>query len=127
MAGRPRSSSFRGIAAVTEDDVRQISGGWDPDPARSMSLRSDAYTEAKWAASDLEAIFGRTWQWVCHENLAEPGSYVSTTVAGMPVAVVRDRDGDLRAFYNVCRHRAHQLLSGAGTTRNIVCPYHAGS
>ena len=43
----------------------------------------------------------------------------------MPVAVVRDREGELRAFYNVCQHRAHELLSGAGTTRNIVCPYHA--
>jgi carnitine monooxygenase subunit len=31
----------------------------------------------------------------------------------------------LRAFYNVCKHRAHELLSGSGTTRNIVCPYHA--
>ena len=50
---------------------------------------------------------------------------MSATVAGMPIAVVRDRDGDLRAFYNVCKHRAHELLSGSGTTRNIVCPYHA--
>jgi choline monooxygenase len=50
---------------------------------------------------------------------------VSATVAGMPVAVVRGRGGELRAFYNVCKHRAHELLSGSGTSRNIVCPYHA--
>jgi choline monooxygenase len=37
----------------------------------------------------------------------------------------RGRDGELRAFYNVCKHRAHELLSGSGSTRNIVCPYHA--
>jgi choline monooxygenase len=111
---------------VTEDDVRQISVGFDSNPARSMTLRSDAYTKAKWAAADLEAIFGRTWQWICHvEKLTEPGSYVSATVAGMPVAVVRDRDDVLRAFYNVCQHRAHQLLSGSGTTQSIACPYHA--
>jgi choline monooxygenase len=114
------------MVPVTVDDVREIAVGFDPDPARSMSLRSEAYTDSKWAAADLEAIFGRSWQWVCHvEKLAEPGSYVSTTIAEMPVAVVRDRDGSLRAFYNVCKHRAHELLSSSGTTGSIVCPYHA--
>ena len=114
------------MARVTADDVREIGAGFDPDPARSMSLRSDAYTDPKWAEADLEAIFARTWQWVCHvEKLAKPGSYVSATIAEMPIAVVRARDGSLRAFYNVCKHRAHELLSGSGITGSIVCPYHA--
>ncbi|MGW7354012.1 aromatic ring-hydroxylating oxygenase subunit alpha [Streptomyces sp. NPDC054784] len=114
------------MATVTAADVRAVASGYDADPARSLSLRSMAYTEQKWHDADLKAIFGRTWQWVCHvEKLARPGSYVSATVAGMPVAVVRGREGALRAFYNVCKHRAHELLSGTGTTRTIVCPYHA--
>lgn len=114
------------MTRVTTGDVRAIAVGFDPDPARSMSLRAEAYTESKWAEADLEAIFARTWQWVCHvEMLAQPGMYVATTIAGMPVAVVRDGDGVLRAFYNVCKHRAHELLAGSGTTRTIVCPYHA--
>jgi carnitine monooxygenase subunit len=114
------------MAFVTVDDVREIAAGFHPDPARSMSLRSDAYTDPKWAEVDLAAIFARSWQWVCHvEKLATPGSYVSTTVAEMPIAVVRDDDGFLRAFYNVCKHRAHELLAGTGTTRSIACPYHA--
>lgn len=114
------------MTPVTAADVREIATGFHPDPARSMSLRSEAYTEPKWAMADIEAIFARTWQWICHvEQLAEAGRYVSATVAGMPVAVVRDRDGSLRAFYNVCKHRAHELLSGSGTTKSIVCPYHA--
>lgn len=114
------------MAPVTADDIRELAAGYDPDPARSMSLRSAAYTETKWAEAELEAVFGRTWQWVCHvELLAAPGSYVTATIAGMPIAVVRDRDGSLRAFYNVCKHRAHELLSGSGETKSIVCPYHA--
>lgn len=114
------------MASVTADDVYVIAAGYDPDPALSFSLRAEAYTEPKWAEADLEAIFARTWQWVCHvEKLAEPGSYVTATVAGMPVAVVRGRDGALRGFYNVCKHRAHELLSGSGVTRTITCPYHA--
>jgi choline monooxygenase len=114
------------MTLVTPDDVTRISTGYDPDPARSWSLRAEAYTDRHWAEVEARAVFGRTWQWICHvEKLRDPGSYVSATVAGMPVAVVRGRDGDLRAFYNVCKHRAHELLSGSGTTRNIVCPYHA--
>ncbi|MGY1433656.1 aromatic ring-hydroxylating oxygenase subunit alpha [Streptomyces reniochalinae] len=114
------------MTAVTTDDVTAIAAGYDEDPARSMSLRAEAYTEPKWHTADQQAIFARTWQWVCHvEKLERPGSYVATTVAEMPVLVVRDRDGRLRAFYNVCKHRAHELLSGSGTTRTIVCPYHA--
>lgn len=115
-----------GMTAVTPPDVTAIVAGYDEDPANSMSLRSEAYTDPKWHAADLQGIFARTWQWVCHvEQLNRPGSYVATTVAEMPVAVVRDRSGGLRAFYNVCKHRAHELLSGSGTTRTIVCPYHA--
>jgi carnitine monooxygenase subunit len=114
------------MAGVTADEVRAVAAGFTADPARSLSLRSEAYTDLKWAAADLEAIFARTWQWVCHvEELAKPGSYVSATIAEMPIAIVRDRDGFLRAFYNVCKHRAHELLSGSGTTGSIVCPYHA--
>ena len=114
------------MALLTTQDVERIATGYHEDPARSMSLRAEAYTDAGWADVDVQAIFARTWQWICHvEKLRKPGSYVSATVAGMPIAVVRDRSGQLRAFYNVCKHRAHELLSGTGTTRNIVCPYHA--
>jgi phenylpropionate dioxygenase-like ring-hydroxylating dioxygenase large terminal subunit len=108
--------------------VTEIASGYDAAPDRSMSLRAEAYTDPKWAQIDLQAIFRRTWQWVCHvEKLSEPGNYVTTYIADMPVVVVRDRSGELRAFYNVCKHRAHELLSGAGRTRSIVCPYHAWS
>ncbi|HEY3530992.1 MAG TPA: SRPBCC family protein [Nocardioides sp.] len=114
------------MAQVTSQDAERVAAGYDPDPARSWSLRAEAYTDAKWAAFEQRAIFARAWQWVCHgEKLREPGDYVSATVAGMPIAVVRGKGGELRAFYNVCKHRAHELLSGSGTTRKIVCPYHA--
>jgi choline monooxygenase len=114
------------MSPVTQQDVARVATGYDADPARSMSLHAQAYTDPRWAAADVQAIFARTWQWVCHvERLRSPGAYVSTTVAGMPIAVVRGRDGELKSFYNVCKHRAHELLTGSGTTRNIVCPYHA--
>ena len=102
-----------------------IAAGYDPDPTRSMSLHADAYTETRWHEIEQREVFARTWQWVGHvESLREPGSYTALQVAGMPVVLVRGRDGELRAFYNVCQHRAHELLSGSGRTDSIVCPYH---
>ena len=108
--------------------IPAISLGWTSDPSASMSLHADAYTRGKWFAADQERIIGRSWQWLCHgEKLREVGSYVADEIAGMPIAAVRGKDGMLRAFYNVCKHRAHHLLDGEGTTKNIVCPYHAWS
>ncbi len=104
----------------------EIKAGFDPDPNRALSLRKEAYVESEWFAADREGILAKSWQWVCHvEKLRAPGSYVATQIAGHPIAVVRDREGVLRAFYNVCKHRAHELLSGEGETSRIMCPYHA--
>jgi len=103
-----------------------ISQGYDPDPARSLSLHADAYTDPVWFQADLNGVLARSWQWVCHvEKLRAPGQYLAIDIAGQPIALVRDRDGVLRAFYNVCKHRAHALLAGEGTTTRIMCPYHA--
>ncbi len=111
---------------IDREDYARISQGFNPDPARSHSLQAEAYTDGNWARTERQVIFARTWQWVCHvEQLREPGSYVAVEVAGHPVFVVRAADRRLRAFYNVCKHRAHQLLTGSGSVRAIVCPYHA--
>ena len=107
-------------------DFDAIRAGFDPDPARSLSLRKEAYVDPAWYRADLDAILSRTWQWVCHvEKLRAPGSYVTTEIASHPIAILRGKDGALRGFYNVCKHRAHQLLTGEGETSRIMCPYHA--
>ena len=90
-----------------------------------MSLHADAYVESRWHEIEQREVFARSWQWVGHvESLRDLGSYVTLDIAGMPVALVRGHDGELRAFYNVCQHRAHELLSGSGRTDSIVCGYH---
>jgi len=106
----------------------KVARGWTPEPGASLSLHADAYTEQRWFDVDQASIIARSWQWLCHgEKLRSPGSYVADEVAGMPIVAVRDREGTLRAFYNVCQHRAHHLVEGEGTTSNLVCPYHAWS
>ncbi len=111
---------------MSSENFAHIAQGWDPDPGASMSLHADAYTQRRFFDVDREVIIGRSWQWLCHlEQLQAPGSYVAADIAGTPIVAVRDGEGHLRAFFNVCKHRAHQLLSGSGTTRSITCPYHA--
>ncbi len=109
-----------------QNPASSVTTGFDKDPSQSFSLHADAYTKSEWFAADKRNIIGQSWQWVCHvEKTREPGSYATAEIAGQPIAVVRDKNGELRAFYNVCKHRAHQLLSGEGKTSLIVCPYHA--
>ena len=106
--------------------VEAVAAGRHDDPARSHSLRAEAYTDPRWYEVERNAVFARSWQWVCHiEKLRAPGAYVTAEIAGRPVVVVRDRGGTLRGFYNVCKHRAHHLLAGEGTAGSMVCPYHA--
>lgn len=109
-------------------DVARISNGWDENPARAKSLHKEAYIDPKWYDIDQRHIFRRSWQYLCHEEqLAKPGDYMAATVGGQSIVVCRQKDGRLKAFFNVCKHRGHELLSGHGNTKRIICPYHAWS
>jgi choline monooxygenase len=91
-----------------------------------VTLPARAYVERDVFEAELEAVFARAWIFACPERVvAEPGSFATANVAGEPVAVVRGDDGELRALSNVCRHRAMQILSGAGRCPKVLrCPYH---
>jgi carnitine monooxygenase subunit len=113
-------------AKLSSAELARIHKGFDPNPARSYSLSAEAYISQDWYDIELEAITKRTWRWVCHEEkLLEVGDYVTVNVGDQPILIVRDKREELRAFYNVCKHRAHELLSGEGRTGVITCPYHA--
>jgi choline monooxygenase len=73
-----------------------------------------------------ERIFSRTWQFAGHvAQLPDPGTYLTANAGTQPVLVVRDDEGELRAFRNVCRHRGSRLLSGSGECKKAIrCRYH---
>lgn len=111
---------------IKQQDYERLAKGYDSDPRKSLSLNAEAYTSQESFAYDTATILGRNWQWVCHsEKLRNPGDYVTATIANQSIAIVRGKDDVLRAFYNVCKHRAHELLSGEGRKSVITCPYHA--
>ena len=83
------------------------------------------YTDPEILRREQERIFRPAWQYVGHTGqLAVPG-YLATTVGRTPVVVTRDRDGVLRAFVNVCRHRGFTVADGEGSRETLQCPYHA--
>lgn len=73
-------------------------------------------------------IYYKTWQLACHRSqVPNAGDYFSFSIFDQDAFVIRGQDRVLRAMYNVCQHRGHRLVTGAGNKRTIVCPYHAWS
>ena len=84
------------------------------------------YTDSDVLAEERERLFAHRWQYAGHMGqLAEPGSYFTMCVADIPLVVVRDRQGELRALVNVCRHRGAEVVSGDGRCSTLQCHYHA--
>jgi len=117
----PRSdaqhATGRGLAVTGTPPERDAPG---------RALEPNLYLEPEIVRLEQEAIFERTWQLAGHiSDLGEPGSYLTADVVDQPVLVVRDHDGEIRAFRNVCRHRGSRLLSGSGECgKAIRCLYH---
>ena len=95
-------------------------------PEEDGALTARHYTAPDIYESERARIMARTWQFAGHSApLRKAGDYFVFEAAGENCFCVRGEDGEIRAFYNVCRHRAHELLRGAGNVRRITCPYHS--
>ncbi|MCA0434798.1 MAG: Rieske 2Fe-2S domain-containing protein [Proteobacteria bacterium] len=92
---------------------------------RAKAMPKSVYTSEEFCEQEVRQIFAREWFCAGRSSaLAKAGDYVTLELAGQPIMVLRDRDGRLRAQSNVCLHRMSVLLTGAGHTSSIVCPYH---
>jgi choline monooxygenase len=93
------------------------------------TLPSRYYHDAQIHRQELHNIFHKSWCYVGHASqVPNPGDYRVERIADQCIFLVRDQNSILNAFFNVCQHRGHELLSGSGTRRkSIVCPYHAWS
>ena len=100
--------------------TKQSSGSTPKTLPGNFYFDPDQYDREK------QNIFYRSWQYVGHVSmLAEPSTYLVREIDDESILVTRSHDGELRAFYNVCQHRAHRLLEGEGQLRSgIICPYH---
>jgi choline monooxygenase len=97
----------------------------DPDIGRAWSVPAAFYTDSSVLVLEQEKIFGKTWQVVGHcHHLANPGDFFTTELQGEPLLLVRGAAGELRGFYNVCRHRAGPPAEGCGSRKLFRCGYH---
>ncbi len=94
------------------------------EPVRSPAARY--YTGPDVFEAEKRGLLSRTWQFACHSSaLRNGGDYATFEIAGESLFAIKGNDDVIRTFYNVCQHRAHQLVSGSGTRRLLVCPYHS--
>ena len=102
----------------------------------AYTLASRFYTDPSVLEIEKEKIFRRTWQLVgttmqpcgdatgAKKTIADPETYFTAEIAGEPILVIRDKLGTLRAFSNVCRHRAGPIALGSGCKNVMRCQYH---
>ena len=96
------------------------------NPSESFTLPARFYTDPAIYEAEKTAIFYKSWWCAGHKSqLPKPCSYITTAIHEQGVVVTRDQNGLLHAFYNVCQHRGHELVKGAGEARIFTCPYHA--
>jgi choline monooxygenase len=94
----------------------------------ALGMPPAVYTSPDVLAAEQQHVFRKEWICVGRASaIGEPGTYLTSEIAGQPIMVLRDRAGAVRAFSNVCLHRMSVLLEGRGRVSAIVCPYHAWS
>ncbi|TGX49672.1 aromatic ring-hydroxylating dioxygenase subunit alpha [Sphingomonas gei] len=97
------------------------------DPDADWSLPGWIYGNAEFLELERARILRPSWQILCHESdLAKAGDWRTIRYLDENIVALRGRDGAIRAFHNVCRHRAMRIVEGdAGCAQKLVCPYHA--
>ncbi|MCA9540615.1 MAG: aromatic ring-hydroxylating dioxygenase subunit alpha [Myxococcales bacterium] len=91
-----------------------------------LSLDPVIYRSEAFHALEMERIWGRAWVCVGYTSqVAKTGDTIKGSVAGQPMFITRDQQGQLRAFYNVCRHRGSLVVLEDGPRKQIRCPYHS--
>ena len=96
--------------------------------AGALTMPRERYTSDAILRDERERIFTRSWNCVGRSSrLMKPGDFIVRSVAGESIIVLRDRGGELRAFFNVCRHRGTQIcnVTSGQFSETIQCPYHA--
>ncbi len=121
------NSALRGLGLRAQSPI-------DPDEinrnlATGATLPAFFYTEPGIAELEDELVFRPSWQIVGVEpEVRNVGDYFTTDISGygftVPIVVLRDKEMALRAFANVCRHRAHSVVVGCGNRKTLQCSYH---
>ncbi len=116
------------LSSAVTNHMTSLFGDFDPELPldRARTIPASWYQHPRCYEAERAAVFGDTWLVAGRRDLvAAPGSYLTAEIVGEPILVVRDLDGTLRAFVNVCRHRAALVVTEeCGTATRLRCRYH---
>ena len=105
----------------------QVTSKMAPDPDAGWTLPAWTYQDRDFFDAEVARVFRPSWQVVCHiSDIPHHGDYHTLDYISESVIVVRDKDAQIRAFTNVCRHRGARIVDGpSGCAKRLTCPYHA--
>lgn len=110
------------------NSLREIVESYDPGISLCQAATPHAlwYHNARIFELERRTVFSRSWQAIARlDQFCEPGHYITCEIAGEPILIVRDKEGVLRGFFNVCRHHAAAVLTRPeGKAEILRCPYH---
>jgi choline monooxygenase len=111
--------------------IREILSSYNPQAslADAFTIPAPWYVDDRISELERQTVFSRNWLAAGRtDQVAQPGQYLTTNLAGEPIIIVRGQDGALRAFFNVCRHHAAAVMTEpCGQASILRCPYHGWS
>lgn len=111
--------------SISWDALRHQLNEVSPERNRSHGIPPACYADPGLLHPERRAIFHRGWVGLGRvDRWPEAGDYSAFDIGGVPIIVLRNRAGELKAFANTCRHRGSMLLEGSGNCRKIRCPFH---
>ncbi len=94
----------------------------------SPGLPPDCYHNEQWLVHEMDCLFGHGWFSVGRvDQWQKPGDFVTINVTNIPIVIIMDKYGELRGMSNTCLHRSSQIMSGSGSCKVMVCPFHGWS
>lgn len=127
LLARSRAPAFKRVRRVAPEDSPQTPAAKAPDPELGHGLiAKERYTSAEFMQLEWERMWTKVWLLGGLESdIPEAGDYISTEIGRESVLIVRQRDGGVRAFYNVCLHRGNRLRpTGVSSAESFKCQYH---
>jgi phenylpropionate dioxygenase-like ring-hydroxylating dioxygenase large terminal subunit len=102
---------------------------WSPQSlSNAKTLPAELYLSPEIYQLEQKYVFGKAWYYAGHTSqLSEPGTFFTVEVADQPLVILRNKEGNLLGFFNVCPHRAGPIAEGSGKCSRLTCRYHGWS
>ena len=98
------------------------------DQVAKHGLPADVFKDPNTYTAECDTIFAKGWASIgCGQQIAKPGDILPVRIAGQSLIAMRNKDGEIGVFHNICRHKAAPLVDEPCNKRSLVCPYHKWS